>query len=120
MSVISEKTEIRTKPSKKSKTEVEHIEVVKPETKKNMPSVHEDLCSTCSVSPKCIYRNDYQAVYECEEYDNHIHSASQVAKPSQDAPTGDVPKGLCINCIHRGNCMNTDVEAGIWHCEMYE
>ncbi len=83
-----------------------------------------DLCTTCNNPPVCdSTRAGRRPVYFCEQFDDvtppkPVLKSRKPRNSSPDPPNGKY-KGICSNCDHRTDCLNSCTEGGIWHCEDY-
>lgn len=87
---------------------------------------YKGLCSTCRHRTECVYaRAEMQPVVFCEEFEEErtprVSRARSVPAQPANSPDTDPPlKGLCVNCVHRHDCVHEKPEGGVWHCEDYE
>ncbi len=91
------------------------------------------ICSTCNHAPDCAHRirNAGIAIWECDNYDDHVpeveavnHRAARIPRAAVEVRAGELDvaeyRGLCKNCEKRETCLYPKPEAGVWHCEEYE
>ena len=89
-------------------------------------SEYSGLCSTCNHAPGCGYRTGSDAVVQCEEFDAHTPMGPRGERGERPGPAllrttaGGEPKGLCVNCDLRGDCLTAAGSKTVWHCENYQ
>ena len=86
------------------------------------------ICLNCNERNSCMYRNDNEIVYHCEDYsDTSLNLVDDIFKnysaKKQKAPKRKVKyigSGLCVNCDHNQTCINNSGDRTVYFCEDYE